>query len=514
MANGLFNLKQVMQAVQQSAWVAQKTPAVEYLVVAGGGGAGEGGGGGGGGGLLQGIAPVPNGQTLVVTVGGGGAGGTSSASGFSGVNSVFGAMTAIGGGGGGTFNTSSASIMAGLNGGSGGGGASIYGSLTAPSGGQGTSGQGNAGGTGDVSNGQPYAGGGGGGAGVVGFNVGSTVTAINNSGGAGIASAISGTLTAYAGGGSGFRAGGAYQVYGVGGVGGGGNQSVAGATNTGGGGGSYNPGTSGGSGIVIVSYPDVYAAATTVNATASTSGSGSTNFNGSGQYLAFASNAVFAFGTGDFTVEFWMYSGTSPTGAADRIYRTGDNNATGNLQIIVASGSVIRVDSGASTLLTGSVNVANSAWHHVAVTRSGTVLTLFIDGTQDTAVTNTTNFTTQIPQIAYDTAIGSGSEYTGYLTNLRVVKGVCVYTGTFTPSTIPLQATQSAGTNIAAITGTQTSLLLNAVSGAWCADSSVNSSAPTNATSTAPTWNQLSPFTGTGYKNRVYTWTTSGTITF
>ena len=40
MANGLFNLKQVMQAVQQGGWPAQRTPFVEYLVVAGGGGVG------------------------------------------------------------------------------------------------------------------------------------------------------------------------------------------------------------------------------------------------------------------------------------------------------------------------------------------------------------------------------------------------------------------------------------------------------------------------------------------
>ena len=42
MANGLFNLKQVVQAVQQGGWPAQKPPAVEYLVVAGGGGGGAG----------------------------------------------------------------------------------------------------------------------------------------------------------------------------------------------------------------------------------------------------------------------------------------------------------------------------------------------------------------------------------------------------------------------------------------------------------------------------------------
>ena len=99
------------------------------------------------------------------------------------------------------------------------------------------------------------------------------------------------------------------------------------------------------------------------------------------------------------------------------------------------------------------------------------------------------------------------------MTNVRVVKGVCVYTGNFTTPTAPLQATQPAGTNIAAITSTSTSLLLNANSGAFLADNSTNSYAQSTTAGT-PAWNQLSPFTGTGYKNRVYKWTSSGSITF
>jgi len=62
----------------------------------------------------------------------------------------------------------------------------------------------------------------------------------------------------------------------------------------------------------------------------------------------------------------------------------------------------------------------------------------------------------------------------GYLSNfnvsnLRIVKGTAVYTSNFTPSSNALTATQAANVNgspSAAITGTQTSLLLNTVYGA------------------------------------------------
>ena len=305
MANGLFNLKQVVQAVQQNAWVAQKPPSVEYLVVAGGGG-GSGYAPGGGGGLLQGIDLVPNGQTLLVTVGAGGAVSNN------GANSVFGSVTSVGGG---------RPAFPAVGGGSGGGGPNgpTTNAIGLP--GQATFGQGNTGGYGRDT-GAAYYGGGGGGAGTTGYAANNGVC---GTGGAGIASVISGTVTAYAGGGGGGHAYGGNP--GAGGVGGGGaggdavNPTPAngypGTANTGGGGGaaSYNGvganAGAGGSGIVIVSYPDVYTAATatTGSPTVSTSGSGSIVLTGSNSnFINYAAQSGFAFGTGDFTIEFWVNS--------------------------------------------------------------------------------------------------------------------------------------------------------------------------------------------------------------
>ena len=248
MAQGIFNLKQVNQAIRQGAWSAFNPPQfVEYLVVAGGGGASRGGGGAGG--LLTGMVPVVAGSSYTVTVGGGGAG-ANDALASSGQNSVFGTITSTGGGGG----------SSGQNAGSGGsGGAGGIGSpLTI--GGQGTSGQGNAGANGYLQAGVGTPAGGGGGAGTVGIK---GVNGQCGNGGAGIASAISGSVTTYAAGGGGGSDSGSI-AGGIGGVGGGGNgvinsgTVVAGTVNTGGGGGGTSgvyTGGSGGSGIVVVRYP-------------------------------------------------------------------------------------------------------------------------------------------------------------------------------------------------------------------------------------------------------------------
>jgi len=512
MAQGLFNLKQVVQAVQQGGWSAQKPPQVEYLVVAGGGsgagGAGYAGGGGGAGGLLAGMDIVPNGQSLVVTIGGGGVADAGTGNGTSGNNSVFGSVIATGGGYGSVGQGSSAA-----SGGSGGGNGCNGGRY-----GQGLPGQGNIGGLGYGA--ASGCAGGGGGAGAVGAPVGVHYFYGGN-GGVGAASAITGTVTTYAGGGGGSATNGA--VNGKGGLGGGGDGALsgngtAGTANTGGGGGgagnfSTRVGGNGGSGFVAISYPDTYAAAvsTTGSPTVSTSGSGSLSFDGSSQYLTYASNAAWALGS-TFTLEFWTYP-TAFSSNNKRFFDT-SNNGAGGFSLRTTNTGVVALDVAA----TGQTNTTLSlnTWTHVAVVVTSGVLTIYFNGVSQglTGTTTGINVTGTLGLTVCNFGTASTYAYQGYMTNIRVVKGVAVYTGNFTPSIVPLQATQPAGTNIAAITGTSTGLLLNSVSGSSCADISTNGFGASSSPTIAPTWNALSPFTVTGYKNRVYTWTSSGSITF
>jgi len=477
---------------------AQKTPAVEYLVVAGGGGAGSYDGGGGAGGLLTGMVPVTIGTSYTVTVGAGGTG-NSTSQGVQGASSVFGSISATGGGFGG--------YPAG-NGGSGGGAGQAVGATTPYSGGQGVFGQGNAGGS------YAYAGsgtsnyvggGGGGGAGTVGFN-GAVLKGGN--GGAGIASAISGTVTTYAGGGGGcgYSAGGPV-VAGTGGVGGGGNggadTATAGTANTGGGGGGGAPGASGaagGSGIVIISYPDTYNApsALTGTYTASTSGSGSVLFSGA-QYIATADTTNV--GSGNFTVEGWFYFNSF--GGSPVLVDTYNGTSTNSWNIYGTTSNHFAWFSGAGTSFTGSATLSTGTWYHLAAVRSGTTIKTYVNGVQDGTVTDATNYNaTGALWIGAQRNAGPQEYFSGYASNVRIIVGTAVYTANFTPPTAPLTA----------ISGTQ--YLLSTVSGSPLADGSGNNYNPTVA-SAVPTWNQLSPFaTGLGYKKRVYTWTASGSVTF
>ena len=259
---------------------------VSYMVVGGGGGSQEGAGGAGGyrelkspltpytASPLDGY-PTPGNRITVtatgfpITVGAGGAVGTPSpnpqpptSTGQPGSNSQFSTIIGAGGGGGGKYTNNPNDRNAGLPGGSGGGSAAHANPAPKTAGGTGntpptTPSQGNNGGP--SNGGFPNFAGGGGGAGGVGTTGSSGSGA---PGGAGVTSSITGSAVGRAGGGGGGIPApqGNSPSPGFGGGQGACTPSSGGATggtaNTGGGGGGTwsAPGTTGGSGIVVIRY--------------------------------------------------------------------------------------------------------------------------------------------------------------------------------------------------------------------------------------------------------------------
>ena len=184
----------------------------------------------------------------------------------------------------------------------------------------------------------------------------------------------------------------------------------------------------------------------------------SNQFNGS-SYLSVASNAALAMGTGDFTVEFWIYPIVIPgAGVYTSIYVLGASLANTMFINFRGSGTIGLTDAGSVYATTASPLVANN-WYHIAVVRSSGSSKIYTNGVGGTAVACSIDFAQNFVTIAYDSI---NTAFNGYLSNLRVIKGVAVYTSNFTPSTTPLTVTQSANVNgnpSATITGTQTSLL-------------------------------------------------------
>jgi len=199
--------------------------------------------------------------------------------------------------------------------------------------------------------------------------------------------------------------------------------------------------------------------------------SGAIAFNGTSQYLSLPSGqSAFQLGTGDFTVECWMYV-TSLSAAIKQIFDNWNSPATNAYQFYITAANqlewqIYTQNSPASATL----SILANTWTHVAWCRTGGNVLTFINGVlkDTTAVTNSADGNATNPTIGADNAGGS-NYFPGYITNFRMVKGTAVYTASFTPPTTPLTA----------ISGTSL-LLLAANASTFITDSSVNNFTLTN----------------------------------
>jgi hypothetical protein len=159
-----------------------------------------------------------------------------------------------------------------------------------------------------------------------------------------------------------------------------------------------------------------------------------------GQYLNTPSNAAFAFGTGDFTVEAWVF--VTGTNYCEIFITTNTTPTSTSMRFIVRNDQKLEYSDQTNTA-TSTGTIPLNTWTNVAVSRSGTSVKLFINGTQDGSTTSSNNLTNQVGYIG---RTWDGFIFTGYISNLRVTKGGALYTSTFTPSTTPLTTTVSSGT--------------------------------------------------------------------
>lgn len=171
-------------------------------------------------------------------------------------------------------------------------------------------------------------------------------------------------------------------------------------------------------------------------------GGSSMAFDGTGDYLTSPNSQNFNFGTGDFTVETWVYTTTTASGSGTTTasqYIIDARTASTTSAFILGfrllgsgTGNLLCWYTGSTVLQSSAVSI--NQWHHVAYTRSGTTGRLFLDGVQVATQTDSTNYVS-------GATITYGSRYTvenflfGYIEDLRVTKGYARYTSNFTPPT-------------------------------------------------------------------------------
>ena len=160
-------------------------------------------------------------------------------------------------------------------------------------------------------------------------------------------------------------------------------------------------------------------------------------------YFTFANSSNFAFGTGNFTIEFWFNASSALNDKMILDFRNGgsSNNLVISTGGYTGSAGSLRYASGSIDITSGSTLICNGLWNHCAVVRSGTTVTLYVNGVSTATGTDSSNFSaTSGTNYFGRNSYGSGTEISGYFSNCRIVKGTAVYTSGFTPSTTPLTA--------------------------------------------------------------------------
>lgn len=171
---------------------------------------------------------------------------------------------------------------------------------------------------------------------------------------------------------------------------------------------------------------------------------GKTSYNSptTSDFISVTSDAAIQFGSGDFTVEAWIY----PTSVASATYpilgnRDGVGTTDAFLFYLNGTGAALSVNvvDETGTLSFGGGAIPVNTWTHVAFTRSGSTNTLWVNGSSGGTQTNSNNISaTTAMRIGSDAA--SSTHFVGFIQEVMMIKGTARYTGAFTPSISPYEA--------------------------------------------------------------------------
>jgi hypothetical protein len=176
-------------------------------------------------------------------------------------------------------------------------------------------------------------------------------------------------------------------------------------------------------------------------------GTASAYFDGNGGYLSVPSNSELDLGTGDFTIECWVYLEQNVVGYPNIVSRGFPPSfSTQQWVLALSPGNIPQFNvSNGSTWLGSSSSTTSldlNQWYHIALVRSAGTMYWYING----SLTSSQSYTANIESNAssQDLRIGNPSDFVGYIDDLRIIKGQALYTYDFvTPAS---QLTTTPGT--------------------------------------------------------------------
>jgi hypothetical protein len=163
-------------------------------------------------------------------------------------------------------------------------------------------------------------------------------------------------------------------------------------------------------------------------------GSSAYNNGTSGSWISMNPASVFAFGTSNFTIEFWVnpavlsiqgYFGTRPA-STNGAYISVSMNASGTFNYYINN----------AYKLVSTASVTANVWSSVALVRNSGTTTFYINGTAAGSVADTISILSSRPTILTDDYNNGGLPTNGYTDEFRI-SNIARYTGNYTPATQP-----------------------------------------------------------------------------
>lgn len=172
-------------------------------------------------------------------------------------------------------------------------------------------------------------------------------------------------------------------------------------------------------------------------------------FDGTGDFLSVANNTALNLATGDFTIEAFFFPTTFSKEQVIVVkdHTFGSTFWSYKLSALTSGKANISLYDGAGAItpgydLTSDQNVILNQWNHIAATRSGTTVYIFVNGIGKSGTQSGTQRdgakAVNIGRI--QTGASTFDDISGYISNLRIVKGTAAYTSDFTPTAVPLTA--------------------------------------------------------------------------
>ena len=176
----------------------------------------------------------------------------------------------------------------------------------------------------------------------------------------------------------------------------------------------------------------------------------SVDFDGSGDYLSIPDNDAWDISSSDATIECWVKfdSHNGHDGIIHNFHSSGlPGNGTSGWALEPVSG-IFNLYWGTTAGGYGNVQGAKiplGQWQHLAVTKSGSTITLYQDGvkTGSGSISGTINSGVEPLQIGGNCV---GEDCDCKISNVRITKGQVLYTSSFKPSTVPLTTTSQGAT--------------------------------------------------------------------